>query len=260
MRKFQTSRRGGIQDFLCPFTDMYITQGSNGAYSHKGTMANDVRGSQAGVRYPYYAPCDVKCIWIYPNSGQACWQSLEKVRFANGNINYTTFMTCHDDSFDAYVDINTYGQENNNTGIIEKVKECLTKNVSKTSKEQFKVDVASFDICKDDIVTDYITKANDNVFTATKYLLDKLFYYSKTIDSMKFIVYDEDKNQYRMLDLAKKETFGNAIMVILSMFKTQLESMAYSSECNLGTVVRFPKTKTHQMLFEKKLFQYDFLN
>ena len=163
-------------------------------------------------------------------------------------------------NFSANIDINTYGQENNNTGIIEKVKECLTKNVSKTSKEQFKVDVASFDICKDDIVTDYITKANDNVFTATKYLLDKLFYYSKTIDSMKFIVYDEDKNQYRMLDLAKKETFGNAIMVILSMFKTQFESMAYSSECNLGTVVRFPKTKTHQMLFEKKLFQYDFLN
>ena len=32
MFKGQKSRRGGIQDFLCPFTDMYITQGSNGAY------------------------------------------------------------------------------------------------------------------------------------------------------------------------------------------------------------------------------------
>lgn len=118
MRKFQTSRRGGIQDFLCPFTDMYITQGSNGALSHKGTMANDVRGLQAGVRYPYYAPCDVKCIWIYPNSGQACWQSLEKVRFANGNIDYATFMTCHDDSFDAYVGmIRRQGEQIGNMGM-----------------------------------------------------------------------------------------------------------------------------------------------
>lgn len=118
MRKFQTSRRGGIQDFLCPFTDMYITQGSNGALSHKGTMANDVRGSQAGVRYPYYAPCDVKCRWIYPSSGQACWQSLEKVRFANGNIDYATFMTCHDDSFDAYVGmIRRQGEQIGNMGM-----------------------------------------------------------------------------------------------------------------------------------------------
>lgn len=125
MKKFQTSRRGGIQDFLCPFTDMYITQGSNGAYSHKGTMANDVRGANAGIRYPYYAPCDVKCIWTYPASGQACWQSLEKVRFANGKIDYATFMTCHDDTFDAYVglvrkqgeQIGNMGTRGNATGV-----------------------------------------------------------------------------------------------------------------------------------------------
>lgn len=117
MKKFQTSRRGGIQDFLCPFTDMYITQGSNGAFSHKGTMANDVRGENAGIRYPYYAPCDVKCIWTYPASGQACWQSLEKVRFANGKIDYATFMTCHDDTFDAYVGlVRKQGEQLGNMG------------------------------------------------------------------------------------------------------------------------------------------------
>ena len=60
MYKGQKSVRGGIQDFLCPFTDMYISQGSNGSLSHKGTMANDVRGSSSGIRYPYYSPCDVK--------------------------------------------------------------------------------------------------------------------------------------------------------------------------------------------------------
>lgn len=118
MIKHQTSRRAEIQDFLCPFTDMIITQGSNGEFSHKGTMANDVRGVEVGVRYPYYAPCDVKCIWTYPSSGQACWQSLEKVRFANGNIDYATFMTAHDDSFDACVgQIVKQGEQLGNMGM-----------------------------------------------------------------------------------------------------------------------------------------------
>lgn len=100
MKKGQTSRRGGIQDFLCPFTDMYITQGSNMG-THRGTQANDVRGANAGVKYPYYAPCDCKLIWYDKSNGQGMWQSTEKVRFANGNIDYATFVTAHDESFDA---------------------------------------------------------------------------------------------------------------------------------------------------------------
>ena len=96
MHKGQKASRNGIQYFLCPFTDMYIVQGSNGAYSHQGTMANDVRGKEIGVKYEYYAPCDVKLVWKYEKNGQCMWQSLEKVIFANGNIDYATFVTCHD--------------------------------------------------------------------------------------------------------------------------------------------------------------------
>ena len=102
MYKGQKSVRGGIQDFLCPFMDMYITQGSNMG-THKGTQANDVRGANAGVKYPYYAPCDCKLIWRDVSNGQGMWQSLEKVRFANGNIDYATFVTAHDETFDAQV-------------------------------------------------------------------------------------------------------------------------------------------------------------
>ena len=98
MYKGQISKRGGIEDFLCPFTDMYITQGSNGSFSHKGIMANDVRGKVAGIKYDIYAPCDIKCIKIYPENGQAMWQSLNKVRFANGRIDYATFMVAHNNS------------------------------------------------------------------------------------------------------------------------------------------------------------------
>ena len=102
MYKGQKSIRGGIEDFLCPFTDMYVTQGSNGNFSHKGIYANDVRGRVAGVKYPYYAPCKSICIKTYPESGQVMWQSVNKVRFANGRIDYATYMTVHDDTMDAY--------------------------------------------------------------------------------------------------------------------------------------------------------------
>lgn len=103
MYKGQKSVRANIEDFLCPFTDMYITQGSLGTYSHKGIYANDVRGKVAGIRYPYYAPCTSRCIKTYPESGQVMWQSTNKVRFANGRIDYATYMTAHDDSMDAKI-------------------------------------------------------------------------------------------------------------------------------------------------------------
>ena len=125
MYKGQKSIRGGIEDFLCPFTDMYITQGSNGKYSHKGIMANDVRGRVAGIRYPYYAPCKSICVKTYKESGQVMWQSLSKVRFANGRIDYATYMTAHDDTMDAYIgqiieqgdQLGNMGKKGNATGI-----------------------------------------------------------------------------------------------------------------------------------------------
>ena len=125
MYKGQKSVRGGYEDFLCPFTDMYITQGANSSFSHKGILANDVRGRVSGIRYPYYAPCSSKCLKIYPESGQSMWQSLEKVRFANGRIDYATYMIAHDNDMASYVGkivdqgdyLGSMGDKGNATGV-----------------------------------------------------------------------------------------------------------------------------------------------
>ena len=125
MYKGQKSIRGNIEDFLCPFTDMYITQGSRGNFSHRGIFANDVRGKVAGIRYPYYAPCTSRCLKIYPESGQVMWQSLNKVRFANGRIDYATYMTAHDNSVDVNIgqvvnqgeQLGNMGTKGNTTGV-----------------------------------------------------------------------------------------------------------------------------------------------
>lgn len=125
MYKGQKSVRGGVEDFLCPFDSMYITQGSYGKYSHQGIMANDVRGINVGERCLIYAPCDIKCIRIYPNSGQAMFQSLNKVRFANGRIDYATFMVAHNNNMvcnpgDIYYQGDSFfqmGDKGNATGV-----------------------------------------------------------------------------------------------------------------------------------------------
>lgn len=116
MIKGQTSVRGGYQDLLCPFTTVYVTQWSDTG-THKGSKAYDVRGAEKGVRYPYYAPCDVKCVNTIPSYGEAIWQSTKKVRFANGKIDYYTFTTVHDNTFNAKVgQIVKQGQQLGNMG------------------------------------------------------------------------------------------------------------------------------------------------
>ena len=103
MKPNQKSIRDGVQDFLCPFTDLYITQGSNGQFSHQGIMAHDVRGATAGVRYLIYAPCDMVCMKTYPSTGQAMFQSKNIVRCANGYIGKVTFMVAHDNTMEQWV-------------------------------------------------------------------------------------------------------------------------------------------------------------
>ena len=92
-----------IQNILCPFTDYYCTQDYNDTPSHMGSLANDVRGIKCGVRYPYYAPVDVRCVNINRKYAFTWWQSLEKVRFADGTIDYVTFLFGHDNIINCYI-------------------------------------------------------------------------------------------------------------------------------------------------------------
>lgn len=124
MRKNDTSVTNNIENLLCPFTDLYITQGADEG-THKGTYGVDVRGIESGVRYPYYAPCSVRCLKTYEESGQVMWQSISNVRCANGYVGVVTFMTAHDDSMDARpgqivkqgVQLGNMGTKGNATGV-----------------------------------------------------------------------------------------------------------------------------------------------
>ena len=144
MYKGEKSVRGGIEDFLCPFTDVFITCGANESKYHMGTMAIDIRGKEAGVRYPYYAPVTSKCIKTYPESGQVMWQSVYNVRCSNGYIGKVTYITCHDDTMDCYKDLivpqgnqlGNMGTKGNATGVHCHI-ECSQSNDTSWIKNSY---------------------------------------------------------------------------------------------------------------------------
>lgn len=255
MIKGQKSVRGGIQDFLCPFTDMYITQGANGAFSHKGTMANDVRGLQSGVRYPYYAPCDVKCIWIYPNSGQACWQSLEKVRFANGNIDYATFMTCHDDSFDAYVglvrrqgeQIGNMGKQGNASGVHCHIEISQTK-CSMSSWHKNKYGIWCFDNESDTDDSYFVDNTNiiNGMGGSWKHTTDVPVESNKFINVPEWIeernIYDSNFNQFTTIKPKKFDGLSYKVFSIQGEF-AEIETVNFG-RCFIKITESTPITET----------------
>lgn len=81
-----------------------ITQGYNGAYSHKGRYSLDLVGRNNGY-IELRAPFDGIIKKVYSTNSNVVWlESLDKVEYANGVIDYMTIMTMHDnDVSDLYV-------------------------------------------------------------------------------------------------------------------------------------------------------------
>lgn len=253
MRKGQKSIRAGIEDFLCPFTDMYITQGSNMRPSHMGIMANDVRGIQSGVRYPYYAPCDVKCVRIYPASGQAMWQSLNKVRFANGRIDYATFMTVHDNTFDVHVNqivrqgdqLGNMGTKGNATGV-----HCHIQTEQGSDTAWYKNRYGNYQFNNEVDLDDMYFIDNTNIIEGMggnwKHTNDVPVQTQKYINIPAWIeernIYDSNKNQFATI---KPSNFGGLSYKIYSIDGdfAEIETIVYG-RCYVKITEATPITDT----------------
>lgn len=92
-----------IEPLMCPFKRMHVTQYDNGNYSHQGSDAWDITSGTAGIKDPYYAPCDLICKAIDLNYAFTWWQSVNKVKFADGTVDYVTLMFGHDENINATV-------------------------------------------------------------------------------------------------------------------------------------------------------------
>ena len=89
----------GYEVMLFPLPYMYISQGEDGSYSHRGTLNIDFLGWGASGRVynaPMYAPCSCKCVaTIDVNNNGRIFESLNKVHTPTG-LKYVTFMCFHD--------------------------------------------------------------------------------------------------------------------------------------------------------------------
>lgn len=122
MRRGQTLRaRDGKQVALFPLEYMYISQVENGDFSHEGSYAFDFLGWGPNGRVlecPCYAPVDIKCVYAPSGNTYRIFESLEKVHFADGSIDYLTIWFNHGNhNADIHLnDIFRQGEKCNETG------------------------------------------------------------------------------------------------------------------------------------------------
>ena len=122
MKKNQTLKTpDGIEVALFPLDVLRITQGYQDSVlwvSHEKTKAIDCTGTHA--KYPIYMPVTAKCIGKYDlNKGNGVlWESVDKVLFANGDIDYMHFVVWHDDNISDFAigQVFKQGQECQDTG------------------------------------------------------------------------------------------------------------------------------------------------
>ena len=89
----------GYEVLLFPLEYLYMSQDEGGSYSHLYTYSIDLLGWGANgrkLKCPYYAPCTCKC--VQRGTGSVVWESVNKVHFADGTLDYVTFHFAHDDN------------------------------------------------------------------------------------------------------------------------------------------------------------------
>lgn len=88
-----------MQKALLPVRYTWVTQGINGSYSHSGTKAIDFGSLKRYVPQTYnlFAPFDCQVVWAdtIAKGGTVALQSLTKVKWADGTIDYMTVISEH---------------------------------------------------------------------------------------------------------------------------------------------------------------------
>ena len=120
------------------------------------------------------------------------------------------------------------------------------------------VDQDTFDLVRSPVRLKYLTNGNDDFTTVVKYVLGKMYYGEQKDDSLKFLVYDEIRQQYRVYDMKESKTATGAREVVLSFANSGLEDMAAQDPVELGTVPYFTQTQMVDAFSPMRTFSYDY--
>ena len=88
-----------MQKFKFPMEYLKVTQGENSAYSHAGSLAMDFGGKDTGADR-LFCPCDMVVKRTRKNAnGELYLESVDKVQFADGTVDYARLLCLHDGVF-----------------------------------------------------------------------------------------------------------------------------------------------------------------
>lgn len=146
------------------------------------------------------------------------------------------------------VDYTNYGKEK------EPVFDIIKKILGQAG---FSVDADSFASIGSVTSLNYITNRNDNVVTATRYLLNKTqFSKSYTLDtSVKGIVYDEYIDMIHAFDLQSSNAFQKAFPVIVNQMETEVDPI-FNTKTNLAFNVKQNKSDLMNTMMTNELYSY----
>lgn len=121
------------------------------------------------------------------------------------------------------------------------------------------VDDDSFSMSPSQVAIPYITTINDNMFTVSSHILHNLYYMPQKDDSVKFLYYDVFSSKFKILDLKNRESAAGTFPTIMSMFKTDVETLVQQEPTNLGSLASsHGKCFTYETLFNKSIYGYSY--
>ena len=98
-----------MEKIMYPLKNMWITC-VPGQYLHKYCQAIDDQGKDYATIDKIYAPFTGKVVRKYPSECEIWFESIDKVEFADGTIDYATMLLAHKDRYDDIKEGSIYKQ------------------------------------------------------------------------------------------------------------------------------------------------------
>lgn len=169
----------------------------------------------------------------------------------NGDITYKAYLI-HSNIIRFLQNINytNYGNNKAKKNILNILFNCYAQAGLK-----FGLQAVEYNNCNINI--DYITHDNDNLFTVTHYLMDKMFYYRDYEQSIKFIAYNTSTNEYEIIDLNTVDTAPEVTTCMISPFNNSNESLTTETPIQLATVVNSTLIDSYKAQVTTNFFEFN---
>ena len=134
--------------------------------------------------------------------------------------------------------------------VFDILKACLVKY-------ELTIDPGTFDLVKTDAKINFITSANDNIFTVEKYLFHKLYYNDNFDDTLKYLIYNISTGQYQLFDIKRPATRTGDDSIIISMGSSTAETLIEQESNNFGMVSQMPRRQSLLGFAAHQFYGYD---